>query len=501
MYFKIEFIALAPEIFLITLIHCFIVYGVICATSSYLSYPIIINNLTWLGLQVLIITGFLVAFNPLVCVLCFNELLLIDEFGSFIKIVIIVSTIFTILIALKYNQLETINAFETIILILLAVFGILLLSSSFHFIAIYLAIEVNSFCLYIIASLNRNSEFSTEAGLKYFILGAFSSGLLLFGISLIYGFSGLLSFCDLHQFFCVGDHNTYFISSLNLASVFILVSLLFKLSAAPFHIWVPDIYEGSPTSVTTFFAVVPKIAILTLLTRFTFIGFYDFLLVWQELFVITAIFSIFVGTFGGLSQLKLKRLLAYSTISHVGYILIGFSVGSFEGIHASFIYILFYMVTVLISFITILGIYQQKKFGRLNYLKDLNALTNANPILSICFAVAFFSIAGIPPLGGFFSKMLLFVASIESDAYVLAIIGVITSVISCFYYIRIIKLLSFNTKYTWVSICRFGRECALILASLTILLIFLIVYPLPIIYGSQNILYFIVKNQISFLSI
>jgi proton-translocating NADH-quinone oxidoreductase chain N len=499
MFLKIELIAMAPEFFLVLIIHILIIYGVICTTSSYLNYPILLNSLSWLAIQTLFFSIFLNFKNPLSYTFIFNNLLIIDQFSIFIKTIIIITTICTILISIKYNQFERINSFELVILLLLAVTGILLLVSSFNFISIYLAIELQSFCLYILAALNRNSEFSTEAGLKYFILGAFSSGLLLFGISLIYGFTGISNLGDLFQFLSVNTYNLHLINSINLASIFIIVGLLFKLSAVPFHLWGPDIYEGSPTSITLFFGIVPKIGILALLTRFTYLGFYDIFFSWQELFIISSIFSILLGTFGALSQLKFKRLLAYSTIGHIGYILIGFSCGCFEGIQASYIYIILYIIMTIISFIIILGIYKKKNLIRICYLQDLNVLKNSNPLIAISIILTFFSMAGIPPFSGFFSKMFIFIVTIQSCMYSLAIVAVITSVVSCFYYLRIIKLIFFEINYLWVTLIRFDREKSIIISILTIFVIFIAIYPLPIIYGIQNILYFVIRNQFDFL--
>ena len=463
MPFKLELIMMAPEIFLLLVIHLFILYGVICATSAHLNYPILLNNITWLSIQSLLFAYTLLIYNPVSYGLCFDTLLIYDNFSVFIKSIILLTTILTILISIKYNQFENINAYESIILILLAVVGILLLISSLNLISIYLAIELQSFCLYILAALNRTSEFSTEAGLKYFVLGAFSSGLLLFGFSLIYAFTGTSNLVNLFQFLAVTSSNTIIINGISIASIFVLAALLFKLSAAPFHLWAPDIFEGAPTAITAFFAIVPKIGILVLLTRFSYFSFYDIFFSWQKLLIFASLFSIIIGTFGALVQSKLKRLLAYSAISHMGYILIGFCSGCFEGLEASYMYVLIYIVMTLIGFIIILGIYEKKTLKRLNYIKDLMILTKSNPILAISLLVAFFSMAGIPPLAGFFSKMFLFIVAIQVSMYLLAFIGVLMSVVSCFYYIRIIKLAYFDSSYDWITLSRFDREKSIIL--------------------------------------
>lgn len=501
MFFRVELIAISPEFFLILSIHFLILYGVICTSSSYLNYPILIRNLSWLSIQILFFTGLLNFYNPLSYTLIFNDLLILDEFSSFIKTLIIGSTILIILISIKYNQFEKIDAFEIILLILLSTTGILLLVSSFNFVSIYLAIELQSFCLYILAALNRTSEFSTEAGLKYIILGAFSSGLILFGLSLTYGFTGITNLGDLFQFLSVYPTNIYNNHGINVASVFLLVGLFFKLSAAPFHFWAPDIYQGSLTSITVFFGVVPKIGILALLTRFTYIGFYDIFFSWQALFIVGAISSIFIGTFGAFTQLKFKRLLAYSSIGHMGYMLMGFSCGSFEGIHSTFTYIIIYIIMSLINFIILLGIYKKKNLTRINYIKDLTILKNSNPLIAIAIALVCFSMAGIPPLSGFFSKMFIFIAIVQSSMYVLAILGITTSVISCFYYLRIVKSAFLETNYKWATIIRLDREKAILLSTLTIVVTFLAIFPFPIIYGLQNVLYLVIRNQFDILSL
>ena len=496
MFFKSELIAFMPEIFLILIIHSLIIYGIICTTSGYLNYPILLNNITWLSVQTLFFAFILNNYNPLSSIICFNNLLILDQFSLLIKTVVLITTILTVIMTIKYNQFENINAFESVLLILLAVTGILLLISSFNLISIYLAIELQSFCLYILAALNRTSEFSTEAGLKYFVLGAFSSGLLLFGFSLIYGFSGITDLGQLFQFLSVSQSssNYYIINGATIASIFILSALLFKLSAAPFHLWTPDIYEGSPTAITAFFAIVPKISILALLTRLSYFGFYDLLFSWQELIILASISSIVVGTLGSLVQLKLKRLLAYSAIGHIGYILIGFSCGSLEGIEASYIYILIYIAMSTLCFIIILGIYKKNTLTRLTYLKDLTTLTKSNPLLALMLSLTFFSMAGVPPLAGFFSKMFLFIVAIQTSVYLIALIGVLTSVVSCFYYIRIIKLAYFETNNAWVTLVRFDREKSIILVIMIIFLVGIGFHPSTILHCVHNALFIVIKQ-------
>jgi NADH-quinone oxidoreductase subunit N len=491
LFFTIDFVALAPEIFLSFFIHCILLFGVICTSSSHLNYPIILTNITWLSLQTLGFVFLLIVLNPLSHTFCFNKMLLVDKLSLFIKSIIVLTFIITLLISLKYNYIEKINVFELIILFLLAVLGLLLLVSAYNFISLYLALELQSFCLYILAAINRNSEFSTEAGLKYFVLGAFFSGLLLFGLSLIYGFSGVNDYGSLQQFLLIVTSNSYTITSITIASIFVLSAFFFKLSAAPFHVLTPDVYEGSATSISAFFAIVPKISILVVLTRFAFISFYnDLFFFCQGLFILTSLLSIVIGTFSALTQYKIKRLFAYSTISHVGFVLMGLCCGSEEGLIASYFYILIYIITTIICFTLLLSVYTKKNLLRLYYIKDLISLTRSNPGAALITAITFFSIAGVPPLAGFFSKMLIFMMAFFSNIYLLAVLGILASVVSCFYYIRIIRSVYFDGSYTWLNLCRFERENSLILVLFSITLVFTGIYPAPVFYIVTNSILF-----------
>lgn len=372
---------------------------------------------------------------------------------------------------------EKVYAYEMVILILLAVTGLLLLISSYDLLALYLAIELQSLSLYVLATLKRTSEYSTEAGLKYFILGAISSGLLLFGSSLIYGLTGSINFSDIASSIAASQTQVGEMYSLNsfagsptsllmIGVVFILSGLLFKLSLAPFHQWTPDVYEGSPTNVTAFFAIVPKIAILGVSLRMVLTVFsdrstslssvFDALSVSiQSLLICCSVLSMLVGAFGGLYQSKLKRLLAYSAIGHMGYLTIGLITGSIEGVTAVFIYLFIYMITSIGFFAVLLAVesadpqsFSRDRRIRLTYLTDLALISKAHPLLAFSVAIILFSMAGIPPLAGFFSKLYLFLAAISSSLYVLATIAVLTSVVGCFYYIRLIKYLYFSSPNT-----------------------------------------------------
>ena len=480
--FNIDWIAALPEIYIFIIINFLIVYAVIYSTSPHLGYPILIRNVTWLGVQILVFALLLNLLNPITGVVAFNNLLIFDSFSILIKSILLLSTIVTLILALDYSKFENLNCFEYVILMILAVTGMMLVVSSYDLIAMYLAIELQSFCMYIIASLKRESEFSTEAGLKYFILGAFSSGLLLFGCSLLYGFTGTTNYQQLFQIFSTIDKtiDIEVSNAIILGVLFILVGMLFKLSAAPFHLWAPDVYEGAPTSVTAFFAIVPKIAILSLVVRLFSYVFYGLLLPWQEVLILCSIISMIIGTLGALWQTKIKRLLAYSGIGHIGYMLIGISTGSIEGIYSTFFYVIIYIIMTVATFSILLSIRKQGNLSKIKYINDLSGLFISNPQLALSFSLIMFSMCGIPPLAGFFSKMFIFISAINMEMYFLAIIGVMTSVVASFYYIRIIKLMFFDSVTRINNLNTISKENSLFLSFCCISLMSFFLWPTPI---------------------
>jgi proton-translocating NADH-quinone oxidoreductase chain N len=480
--FNIDWIAALPEIYIFIIINFLIVYAVIYSTSPHLGYPILIRNVTWLGVQILVFALLLNLLNPITGVVAFNNLLIFDSFSILIKSILLLSTIVTLILALDYSKFENLNCFEYVILMILAVTGMMLVVSSYDLISMYLAIELQSFCMYIIASLKWESEFSTEAGLKYFILGAFSSGLLLFGCSLLYGFTGTTNYQQLFQIFSTIDKtiDIEVSNAIILGVLFILVGMLFKLSAAPFHLWAPDVYEGAPTSVTAFFAIVPKIAILSLVVRLFSYVFYGLLLPWQEVLILCSIISMIIGTLGALWQTKIKRLLAYSGIGHIGYMLIGISTGSIEGIYSTFFYVIIYIIMTVATFSILLSIRKQGNLSKIKYINDLSGLFISNPQLALSFSLIMFSMCGIPPLAGFFSKMFIFISAINMEMYFLAIIGVMTSVVASFYYIRIIKLMFFDSVTRINNLNTISKENSLFLSFCCIFLMSFFLWPTPI---------------------
>jgi len=492
--FNIDWIAALPEIYIFTIINFLIVYAVIYSTSPHLGYPILIRNVTWLGVQILVFALLLNVLNPVTGTIAFNNLLLFDNFTILIKSVILLSTIIALILALDYSKFENLNCFEYVILMILAVTGMMLVVSSYDLIAMYLAIELQSFCMYIIAALKRNSEFSTEAGLKYFILGAFSSGLLLFGCSLVYGFTGTTNYQQLFQIFSTIDKTVDIevSNAIILGVLFILIGMLFKLSAAPFHLWTPDVYEGAPTSVTAFFAIVPKIAILGLVVRLFSYVFYGLLLPWQEILILCSILSMIIGTLGALWQNKIKRLLAYSGIGHIGYMLIGISTGSIEGIYATFFYVIIYIIMTVATFTILLSIIKQGNLSKLKYINDLSGLFISNPQLAFSFSIIMFSMCGIPPLAGFFSKMFVFISAINMEMYFLAIIGVMTSVAASFYYIRIIKLMFFDSNTRINNLNAISKENSIFLACCSVFLMSFFFWPTPIALSIHNSIVYLI---------
>lgn len=485
--FDNDFQILFPEIFLIFAGILLLVYGVSFSTSKIHNYPILVRNISWLTLLAFIYTFLLICNNPVENALLLYNTLIIDDFTLFVKCLILISTFFCIFMSIDSIKKESLNVFECILLILFSSASMLFLVSSADFISMYLAIELQSLCFYVLAAIKRNSEFSTEAGLKYFLLGAFSSGLLLFGCSLIYGFTGVTNFSELAKIFTGGTQDilasTQSLPACELGMVFLLVGFLFKITAAPFHMWSPDVYEGAPTPITAFFIIVPKASVFAVFLRIFIESFYDFFLPWQKLIIIASISSLIVGSLAALSQTKIKRLLAFSSVSHVGYLLAGFACGSIEGIQALLIYLIIYIFMNINLFAFVLCSMRREyanTIPRVKYITDLAFLAKTNPILALTFTITMFSMAGIPPLAGFYSKAFLFFATISSNLYVLAIIGVLCSVISCFYYIRLVRIMYFQAPRNWCSFSRVPLENALALAISLALIIFLMAYPSPL---------------------
>jgi NADH-quinone oxidoreductase subunit N len=479
LFFQNHFKGVFPELFLSIAIFSLLVFGVIYTTSEKYKKLILIKTINWLVIQTLAITVILILNNPINNIIIFNDLLIIDDFSNVIKVIVSISSICCIFLSFEYLKDEKLYAFEYALILLLAILGIFFIISASSLISMYLAIELQSLSLYVIAAYKRNTKFSTEAGLKYFILGALASGFLLIGCSLMYGFTGVTSFANFSKLFGGSLlYNDFFASSgVIIAVVFITIALLFKLAAAPFHMWAPDVYEGAPTSVTAFFAIVPKIAILGLLIRFLSITLYDLIDYWQEIIFFSAIISVVVAALAALEQKKLKRFLAYSAVGHTGYMLIGIAAGTPDGIQASFLYMIIYIITSIGVFGVVLSLRDKVTKNKIKYLSELHNLGNTNPALAISFTIILFSMAGIPPLAGFMGKLYIFLSAMESSMYVLAIIGILTSCIGAVYYIRLIKIMYFEKLRVFTFYQEVNREKSILIALCIFFLVFLFADP------------------------
>jgi len=485
--FENNFKVVLPELYLVFALHFLLMYGVVFSTSLTYNLPIVTRGVAWLTIQTLFITLLLVLNNPIDHLVIFHGTLIHDFFTSMVKVFLLIAAMCCIAASLNYLKVERLNAFEYFILLLIAILGMLLIVSSYDLISMYLAIEMQSLSLYVLAAFKKNSAFSTEAGLKYFILGAFSSGLILFGSSMVYGFTGSTNFEDISRL-CTGTYSSLDTvgSGVLIGLTFIASGLLFKLAAAPFHMWSPDVYEGAPTVVSMFFAIMPKIAILGLVLRLFLFSFYDFMASWQQIFILCSFASMLIGAFGALQQKKIKRLLAYSSIGHVGYMLIGVTTGTLEGVQGLLVYIAIYMVMSLNIWTVLLSLEFQGKPGRVTYLTDFVAMSKINPLMAITVALGMFSMAGVPPLAGFCAKMYVFFSAMEASMYTLAIIGVLTSCVGAYYYIRLIKIMFFEKTVTWNLYAPLDRSKSLLLAFTTLFIMFFFAYPNPLLIATHK---------------
>ena len=421
-----------PEIFLSLSIMFLLILGVFKKNSSKL-----IHNIS---LIVLLISA-VITFNETLGiqeVLLFNGSVIIDYLSSFMKIITLLSAFLVLVISSNYLRTFNIFKIEYPILILSSVLGMMVMISSNDLIVFYMGLELQSLALYVLATFNRDNLKSSEAGLKYFVLSALSSGLLLYGCSLIYGFTGSTNFNVIAT--KLGS-NEY---ALTFGIVFILVGLAFKISAVPFHMWAPDVYEGSPTTVTLFFTIVPKIAALTVFIRFLYVPFLNLVDQWQTILVFLSIASMLLGAIAAIGQTNLKRLIAYSSISHIGYALAGLASFSNSGIQSSVVYIIIYVFMNLGLFSCLLMLKRNNDYYE--NISDLSGLSKNHPLLSLSLLIILFSLAGIPPLAGFFAKFYIFKSVIEQSMYFLAIIGLLSTVVAAFYYLRIIKIIYFDPE-------------------------------------------------------
>jgi NADH-quinone oxidoreductase subunit N len=424
-----------------------------------------------IAIALLIAAGVVVALMPDGKPAALGGSFVIDDFARFLKVLAIVGSAATILMSFDYSKRQMRPTFEYPVLILLSVTGMLMLISAADLIALYLGLELMSLCLYVLASFQRDQVRASEAGLKYFVLGALSSGMLLYGASLIYGFTGTVSFAGIAAEAREGGIGLVF------GLVFLFAGLCFKVSAVPFHMWTPDVYEGAPTPVTAFFAAAPKVAAIAVFVRAAVVAFPTIAVQWQQILVFVAIASMVLGAFAAIGQRNIKRLMAYSSIGHMGYALVGLAAGTPEGVQGVVVYMAIYVAMTLGTFACILAM--RRGDLMVEEIADLKGLARTKPAMAFFLAMLLFSMAGVPPLAGFFAKFYVFLAAIKAGLYTLAVIGVLASVVGCYYYLMIVKVMYFDEPEGEFEMLPLELKAVLGVTGLFVLLFF--VYPAPLI--------------------
>jgi NADH-quinone oxidoreductase subunit N len=423
------------------------------------------------AILLLVATGAIVLWLPGEKLVTFGGSFVVDGFARFLKLLALTGSAVAILMSYGYLAAEKQRRFEYSVLILLSTTGMLMLISAADLIALYLGLELMSLSLYVVAAINRSSVRSTEAGLKYFVLGALSSGMLLYGASLVYGFTGTVSFAGIAKAASQGGTGLVF------GLVFLFAGFCFKVSAVPFHMWTPDVYEGAPTPITAFFASAPKVAGIAMFVRTTIVAFPGVLTQWQQIVVFVAIASMALGAFAAIGQHNIKRLMAYSSIGHMGFALVGLAAGTQDGVQGVLVYMAIYVTMTLGTFACILAM---RRDGRMvEEISDLAGLARTSPTMAFFFAMLLFSLAGIPPLAGFFAKFYVFLAAIKAGLFTLAVIGVVTSVVGAYYYLAIVKTMYFDEPAKAFEPMPHELQAVLAVTGLFNLLFF--VYPAPLV--------------------
>jgi NADH-quinone oxidoreductase subunit N len=426
---------------------------------------------TWLAMCLLVVAGLIELALPAGKLTTFGGSFIVDDFARFLKIVSLIGSVATLILSREFLADPSRRIFEYSILVLLSTLGMMVLISAGDLITLYLGLELMSLSLYVVAASNRDNAKSTEAGLKYFVLGALSSGMLLYGASLVYGFTGTISFAGIAAGAKTGGIGIIF------GLVFVLAGLCFKVSAVPFHMWTPDVYEGAPTPVTAFFASAPKVAAMAVFVRATLTAFPGIVTQWQQIVVFVAIASMALGSFAAIGQNNIKRLMAYSSIGHMGFALVGLAAGTAEGAQGVLVYLSIYVTMTLGAFAAILAM---KRNGQaVEQISDFSGLSQTNPILAFFFAMLLFSLAGVPWLAGFFAKWYVFVAAIKANLFTLAVIGVLTSVVGAYYYLTIVKVMYFDEPLTRVDPMRVELRSVLAVTGVFNLLFF--AHPGPLV--------------------
>lgn len=425
-----------PELLLALGALVLLLVGVYSGERSYFT-------VTGLAIALILATGLVIIISPKVGIFGGNALIL-DGFSRYMKILMLVGALFALIMSVGFAKAEKFAKFEFPVLVLLAALGMMLMISAGNMLTLYMGLELHSLALYVLAACNRDNVKSSEAGLKYFVLGALSSGMLLYGISLIYGFTGQIGFKEVAQVLNGQAPQIGVIFGI----VFVLAGLAFKISVVPFHMWTPDVYEGAPTPITAFFASAPKVAAMALIIRVIVSAFlplsgeHGVMPAWQQILVFMSIASMVLGAFAAIGQSNIKRLMAYSSISHMGYALVGLAAGSVIGVQGVMLYMTVYVAMIIGSFAFILGM--RTRDGNVESIYDLAGLARTNPFMAIVMTIMLFSLASVPPMAGFFAKWAAFSAAVHAGLIPLVVIGMIASVISAFYYLRVIKIMWFD---------------------------------------------------------
>jgi NADH-quinone oxidoreductase subunit N len=462
-----------PEIVLAGLAMALLVFGAFRGEGS-------TREVSWLAVAALIAVLVVAQFGGGVRRVGFDGMFVTDAFALFMKSLVLVGSAVTILMGLHYNEEQRIARFEFPVLVMLSTTGMMVMISANDLITLYVGLELQNLALYVTASSNRDSARSSEAGLKYFVLGGLSSGILLYGLSLVYGFVGTTGFAGLAHFFAAGAPVSL---GVIVGLAFIIAGLAFKISAVPFHMWTPDVYEGAPTPVTAFFAVAPKLAAFALFVRVMMDPFGPLIGEWRQIVVFISVASMILGSVAAIAQRNIKRLMAYSSIGHVGYALIGVAAGTANGIRGVLVYLAIYLVMTVGTWAVVLCMRREGRM--LEEISDLSGLSRTHPVLAFALAIFMFSLAGLPPTAGFFAKLYIFVAAIDAHLTGLAVIGVVTSVVGAFYYFRVVKVMYFDEPVAAFDTPIAGElKGVLVVTALVTLLFFLL--PGPVI-GSAEV--------------
>ncbi len=459
-----------PEIVLATGALALLMFGVFREDRS-------AEPTAWLSIALLGIAGLLLLTQEAETKLLFGGTVIVDPFARLLKLLSLIGSAVAIFLSFDYLRDARIMKFEFPILIVLATLGMMMMISANDLIALYLGLELQSLALYVLAAFRRDAIRSSEAGLKYFVLGALSSGMLLYGCSLIYGFTGSTEFIRIAQSLETAGAGLGLIFGI----VFFIAGLAFKVSAVPFHMWTPDVYEGAPTPVTAFFAAAPKVAAMAMFVRATIVPFSAITSEWQQIIVFISIASMVLGAFAAIGQTNIKRLMAYSSIGHMGFALVGLAAGTPQGAQGVIIYLAIYLVMNLGVFACILGM--RRRDGMVEDIDELSGLATNNPLMAFLLAMLLFSLAGIPPLAGFFAKFYVFLAAIQSGLYSLAVIGVLASVVGAYYYLWIVKIMYFDAPAEIFEPMPTALKTVLGISG--VIVIFFFAYPAPLVASAE----------------